>query len=597
MAIETIFPSPQGRVAPRAAAEAAVVAALFAAGFAWMFRRWLFAGFDGIFGDDADGLFLLTLLEHWNRVLSGAAAVASPSFFHPEPGTLGYSDSFFLYGVAFALVRRLGADTYTAFMVVMAALSAIGYFGFLALVRRHLAVPTVWAAVGAFLFAFANMEQVKLIHVQAYCAMLLPVLCGLVVRAWSSETRWRATVLAAAAGLLHALILLTAYQTGWFFTLFCLLIAALLAVISGPAQSLALIRRALGEKRHVVVAYLAAFVVGLVPFLVLYLPVALSGHQRTLAEILGNAPYAGDILNVTPGNWLWGGLLQSLGIVGRPGRPTWEVELGHTPVVLAMIAATIAVTAWRIRSASQRDRLVLALAVAVVASWLAQLDYFGIRPWEWVVALVPGAGAVRYSFRSQLVANFFTAIVVARALAAMAGAAARACSGEAETGSPRRTCATRQVCSISRSDLIGICSRRHVLAGACAILIVVEQVNTEWPPTISRAARIAWLAAVPSAPPECRAFYLVPNAAPVDKPGYEHQLDAMLLSQLRAIPTINGYSSWFPAGWDLEEPAKPSYPAAVRAWARDRALDGLCGLDPRRGLWTPGLPGAGSDGQ
>ena len=31
--------------------EAVVVAALFAAGFAVLFRRWLFTGFDGIFGE------------------------------------------------------------------------------------------------------------------------------------------------------------------------------------------------------------------------------------------------------------------------------------------------------------------------------------------------------------------------------------------------------------------------------------------------------------------------------------------------------------------------------------------------------------------
>jgi hypothetical protein len=303
----------------------------------------------------------------------------------------------------------------------------------------------------------------------------------------------------------------------------------------------------------------------------------LAGHRRTFSEILGNAPDARDILNVTPGNFLWGGLLQSLGIAGRPGRPTWEVELGHTPAVLALIAGAIAVAAWRVRRDSDRDRLVLALALAVVISWLVQLDYFGVHPWQWLLALVPGAGAVRYPFRSQLVANFFAAIVVARALQAIAGA--RACSGEVDAGSPTKTCATRQF--------------RRMLATGCAMLIVVEQINVDWPPTISRAARIAWLAAVPPAPADCRVFYLVPGATPVDKPGYEHQLDAMLFSQIRGIATINGYSSWFPAGWNLEEPARPGYAAAVSAWAREKAIDGLCGLDPRRGLWVPGLPADG----
>jgi hypothetical protein len=83
----------------------------------------------------------------------------------------------------------------------------------------------------------------------------------------------------------------------------------------------------------------------------------------------------------------------------------------------------------------------------------------------------------------------------------------------------------------------------------------------------------------------------VPNAEPADRPGWFHQEQAMLLSQIRGIPTVNGYSSWFPDGWDLEEPAKPGYAAAVRDWAtRNGIADGLCGLDPRKRQWTIGLP-------
>jgi hypothetical protein len=64
----------------------------------------------------------------------------------------------------------------------------------------------------------------------------------------------------------------------------------------------------------------------------------------------------------------------------------------------------------------------------------------------------------------------------------------------------------------------------------------------------------------------------------------------MLFAAVRGIPTVNGYSSWFPDGRDLEEPARPGYAAAVHAWAQSRRIDGLCGLDPRAARWTVGLP-------
>ena len=169
---------------------------------------------------------------------------------------------------------------------------------------------------------------------------------------------------------------------------------------------------------------------------------------------------------------------------------------------------------------------------------------------------MPGAKGVRYTFRSQLVANLFASLVVARGL----------------------------------MDLYALARARRVALAAVAavtLLVLVEQINIEWPPTISRRETAAWIDAVPPPPPGCRVFYLVPNVAPADRPGWVHQAQAMLFAAVRGMPTVNGLSSWLPDGWDLEETDKPSYPAAVRAWAARKGIAGeLCGLDPARATWT-----------
>jgi len=65
----------------------------------------------------------------------------------------------------------------------------------------------------------------------------------------------------------------------------------------------------------------------------------------------------------------------------------------------------------------------------------------------------------------------------------------------------------------------------------------------------------------------------------------------MLLAEMRGIPTVNGYSSWFPDGWELVDPAGPGYAAAVRAWAARHGIGhDLCGLEPRAGRWSRGVP-------
>jgi hypothetical protein len=544
--------------------EKAFVVLLFAAGFAVLFRRWLFTGFDCVFGDEGDGEILIAIVEHWRHVFAGGTHWTDPTFFYPERGVLGYTDALFLYGLVHAGLRGLGLDTFTSFMLVMAGLATFGFFSFIRLARRHFGLPVIWAAVGAFLFAFGNLNAVKLVQAQAYCAMLLPAICDLALSAWSTADRRRGAVLAAGAGLLHALIFFTAFQTAWFFTFFLGLFALLFLPVFGVAHLRALLCEAVTRKRHVLLAYGAAFAAGIIPFLLIYIPVLLSGRARDFAEVIANAPDARDILNVTTGNWLWGELLRLAHITGRPNRPVWEVELGFTPVLFALLAGATAMLAWNSRqrraSLAEREGWFLLLGLGVLLSWLLQLDYGGFHPWKIIWAFVPGASAVRYTFRAQIVANLFASIVVAGALAWLYAAA-------------------RGRKAAMAFLIVGIA------------VLLAEQINKDWPTTISRRAKTAWIDAIPLAPAGCSVFYLVPGAAPIDKPGWEHQTDAMLFSEIRGMPTINGYSTWLPLGWDLEEPNKPGYAQAMRDWAGRKGIaSGLCGLDPARGKWTPGLP-------
>jgi len=525
--------------------------ALFGLGFILVFRGWLFSGFDRAFGDLEDGYIALALVEHWHHVFSGGAHWTDPIFFYPQHGVLGFTDAYFLIGLFHAPLRMLGVDAFTAFMVVMTALAIVGFFGFRRLASRHFGLPSAYCSVGAFLFAFGNVDAVKLIHAQSYCAMLLPSLCDLALSGWSNKRF--AALLGGASGLLYAALFLTAFQTAWFFGCAVLVLALLHPLIQGRAATCSLITEAFTSKRTVVTAAAGGFVVGIVPSLSLYLPVLFGGHSRSFAEVVANMPDWRDLANVTPDNALWGALLKSLAIAGRPDRPVWEVELAFTPAVLATFLVGTIVMAVRVRRLERGDRYVLMCGAVVVISWLLQTDYFGFRPWHAVWMLIPGGQAIRYPFRSQLVANLFVALVVVRVLAAM----------------------TRRAWA-------------RLVLGA---VLVVEQVNTVWPATVSRRAAMAWIQSVPPPPPACRFFYLMPRSTPGNLNAPQQQAAAMLFSELRNIPTINGASSWVPDGWTLDDPAAPGYAAAVRTWAATRDIGrGLCGVDFGFGLWHPGLP-------
>src|SRR6266851_64525 len=274
-----------------------IAAALFATGFSLVFRGWLFSGFDGAFGDDEDGYLALALIEHWRHVFLGAVHWTDPIIFFPQPGALGYTDAFFLFGVVYAPLRLVGFDAFTAYMLVMAGLAAVGFFGFRRLAVRHFGIPAAYAAIGAFLFAFANVDAVKLIHVQTYGAMLLPGLCDLILSGWKRKRH--GAIFGAAAGLVYVALFLTAFQTAWFFGCLLLLLVLLHPVICGLGASRALALAMLTSRRPMDLAAACGFAIGIVPFLVLYVPVFLTGHSRDFAEVASNMPEWRDLANIT----------------------------------------------------------------------------------------------------------------------------------------------------------------------------------------------------------------------------------------------------------------------------------------------------------
>lgn len=537
---------------------------LWIAGFFLLFRVWLLTGFDGIFGDEGDARIAIGLLEHWYRFFSGATPDwRSPTFFYPEPGVLGFSDTFFLYSIGYSVLRAAGLDAFTAFMGVIVGLSAIGFAGFMLLAIRHFDASAFGAAVGAFLFTFANMMAMKLgfSHPQSYCAMLLPVIVNLIAAAFNNQSRARGTALAGVSGLLHALVFFTAYLTGWFFTAFAIFSAILYGVLVGRARIFDLWHLAIAHKRHVLIAYAAGFTIGIFPFLWIYVPVLLEDRGRSFDEVKLFAPRFLDIINVGHGNLIWGPLLERAGITDLPNQPTNETELGYSPLVFAVWMIFTASLLYRYWQDPERDedRFLLTLGLALVGSWLVQVDYWGFSPWFLVWAVVPGASAIRAMFRAQLVFNLAACLLVVIALDRVR-AYVRSIRGQ-----------------IASWTVVGIAS----------VALIAEQINLIVPRVFSRAGQQAWLARIPPPPERCRAFYIVPHAFSASSPGYIDQNDAILVSQFFGLPTINGNSSWSPLGWRLYDPAAPDYEAALRAWADAKGVsEGLCGLEPRTGGWT-----------
>ena len=241
----------------------------------------------------------------------------------------------------------------------------------------------------------------------------------------------------------------------------------------------------------------------------------------------------------------------------------YEVTFAVTPVLL-VAAVTGAAVAGRGRrgaptaSFAARSAVVLALSALVLLVLPVRTAHGSL--WELVWRL-PGATAIRAIDRLQVV----TGLVVTLALVA----AATELSGRLASRRRRRSVAP------------GL----RILGVALLALVVVEQANTTQRSVINRPAQLSLLHAATAPPSECRSFFVVAGRS-ARSPYFVYQVDAMLISEERSIPTLNGYTAHNPAGWHLEYPDRAGYAAAVGRWAVHHGIArGLCQFDLTTATW------------
>ncbi len=516
-------------------------------------------GFTAITGDIYDGRIEISLLEHWFNVLCGIDPWNRPGYFYPHADTLGYNDGYLLFGLIFSLFRLFGIEPILASEFVNICVRIIGYGAFIALAVDLTAIPLGWATLGAILFTISNGLYTQEGHQQLLSVCFAPLLAWLLLRAWRSlESKpRRAAAYGASAGLLYGAWLLTGFYMAWFASFFALLM--LLAVMVLHASSLRSLRPSLAHLRRWPVAVSGAVgLIAIVPFLSVYLPTAAETGQHSLDETLTLMPTLPDIVHVGSENLLYGAWDRWMTMRFDPAvADIHEHIVGFSPLLLLLACLGVWMafgprlahrTAWR------------ALAIATVAALALSVQVGGRGLWPYVYGWVPGAAAIRAETRLLL---FLDLPVVLLATMAMA--------------------------FLGRT-------RTQALVAVLAIPLVLGEINLDTAQRLDRPAERAVTDSLAPAPASCKAFYMA-SRGKQQRAGsnevdalYHHTVDAMMISAIRGLPTINGYATFVPR----DIPAVNALPvriASVRAYARDHAvLQGLCGLDLDRNRWIAPMP-------
>ena len=322
----------------------------------------------------------------------------------------------------------------------------------------------------------------------------------------------------------------------------------------------------------------ALFLVALIPFVLAYLPIFKSAGARSYKETLVLIPVGWSLLMMGHRNYLWGTLTSALNADQSISAET-HIGIGLVPTLawaaLVVFALTYLCGPLRISALSalktdptqrpqryaegRRENLLLLsqLIIATCLVYLLGLRYWNdFSPWQFVYAYVPGGQVVRAVARYALMLALPMSIAFAFLIDRIS----------------RRTHSRVLLVVLFVLTAFGIEEQFARKEGSGGFSISAENRY------LNRLAR--------SLPDNCSSFY-VGLDPPALHPQLEYQLDAMHVSVMRGVPTLNGYSGSLPANFGLYEVEDPQYENNVKQWIDDHRINGnICRLfiDEPRGF-------------
>jgi hypothetical protein len=482
---------------------------LLALGLFFLFHPMLRGGLGEIPGDLGDARLVNYLLEHsflWATGRSDHAELWNLPMFYPRQNIFAYSETLLGAAPFYWFWRTLSIAPETSFQLWMLTMAALDFLAAFLLLRRGLRLGTLAAGAGAFLFAFGGARAIHLQHAQLlpHFFTLLAVYALLAVARSPGGAPSPGGVLAAALAIVAQLY--ASFYLGWFLLL-GLALLALVALARRPTRE-DLFRLARLNGRGLLVAGVVSLL-ALSPLLVHY--------SRAAAELPGRHPWdptfhmvpnLASWVTLGPRSWLYGWMEDPRlwALLRRAGPPEVSIGMG----LLTSLCAALGL--WQ--AARTRPWMAAVLGATVLLLLLTLRLPRGVTAWRLLWLYLPSATAMRAVFRIGVFALLPAALGLAWFL---------------ET-------------------------RRHgwvavLLAGLC----IAEQ-GTTMVTYSKRAAqqRADWIAE--RVGPGCRAFFFIADRqGDAAQPSLFYHVDAMAAQARRGVPTINGYSSQIPPGYDLYE--------------------------------------------
>ncbi|WP_413741250.1 hypothetical protein ACL2XO_18545 [Sodalis sp. RH15] len=543
--------------------EVIVVSVIYLCVISFILRVQLETGFNILTGDRYDGLIENSLLEHWYNVFRGKSAWNIVGYFSPYPNTLGYNDGYFLYGLIASFFRFSGIDIFLSAELVNIVLRTIGYYSFYALCRRCIGLKPFLAITGASIFTLNNNLVLQSGHAQLLSVALSPLLTLLLYRYMlfltSGNSRKKAILYGSASGILLGSWLLSTFYMAWFFIFFTMILTIFIVLISyweKRRHNESFIRPSFNAYEIIIPAIVT--LLSFLPFLIVYLQSAKKVGVHHFGEVLSYTPRLTNLLNPGDTNFLFGKLSQHYFSIFPPNfQLGGEFMVGFPPVILIVSLVSL-IYFFKNSAFTIESVLIRSLLLAVILSLLLMIKFGNHTLWKLVWELVPGAKGMRVTARYALFLNFPITVLVVYFLG-----------------------------KVARYKYKGL-----TIILAC--LLIMEQINLGRSQWLNRQEQLNFIKQAEEPPPSCRSFFV--SGQRLDESlnkkddatynVYAHNVDAMLLSEIFALRTINGFSTFNPSDWDFGFQPHETYISRVDNYINKHHIQtGLCEYDLYTSRW------------
>jgi hypothetical protein len=475
-------------------------------GVVMAFHPMVFSGLSRMETDPGDARHLNYVLEHgyqWATLAPGHPELWSPPVFFPQKNTAAYSET--LLGVLpfYAPWRLLGIEPDTSLQLWTFTVSLLNYAAACLLLSRSLGLGALAASCGAFLFSFSSVRVVQSGHHHLIAHFFTISAVAAVVHLFRAAAlhdppRRRVLWIAVFFGSLVAQFY-AGFYLAWLLLVSLTVAVAFALLVRDTRRRLVWLVKQHGLAMAISVVVSAATIW---PMASHYLAAASAVGYRHFEDTVALLPQIQAWFNLGPFSWLYGGLARRYVFYGMPFE--WEKRLG-----LGLV--TSAVIAWGFLRERSRPGMRVLFATTLTLIVIVTVLPRGVMLWRFVFDAYPGAKAIRAVSRIGLV-------LLVPASVGLAYAVER----------------------LSRGG-------RPALLMPLGLLIVLEQGQT-MPSYDKRLARKDVGEIARRIPPGCEAFFHVyPEGR---KPVWEAHLDAMWAQMVTGVPTVNGYSSNLPPGWE-----------------------------------------------